>query len=210
MYLSRITLRERLLKSEKMDAAKKQRKILRASFTEAFNAFTATIDVEGPRKGKMVAFLFLETKMAELDAIHSMYNQLLFRSEANDDTIMKELESDDLYKTNFITVKMKMVNLTPTPTTSGDVPRTVSNAVKTAKLPKLELPKFSGMTKEWLPFWSQFKKIHDDPAISNEDKFQYLYQVTLPDSRAKEIVQNFPPTRENYVKAIASLKNRFG
>ncbi|XP_024878860.1 uncharacterized protein LOC112459126, partial [Temnothorax curvispinosus] len=191
-----------------MDAAKKQRKALRTSFTKALNAFTAKMDVEGPREEKMVAFQFLETKMAELDTVHSMYNQLLFQSDANDDTIMKELESDDLYKTNFITAKMKMVNLTPT--TSVDVPRTVSNAVHTAKLPKLELPKFSGMIKEWLPFWSQFKKIHDDPAISNEDKFQYLQQATLPDSRAKEIVQSFPPTGENYVKAITSLKNRFG
>lgn len=191
-----------------MEAAKKQRKILRASFTKALNAFTAKMDVEEAREEKMVAFQFLETKMAELDAVHSTYNQLLFQSDANDDTIMKELELDDLYKTNFITAKMKMVNLTPT--TSVEVPRTVSSAVNTAKLSKLELPKFSGMIKEWLPFWNQFKKIHDDPAISNEDKFQYLHQAMLPDSRAKEIVQSFPPTGENYVKAIASLKNRFG
>lgn len=110
-----------------MEADKKQRKILlRASFTKALNAFTAKMDVEEAREEKMVAFQFLETKMAELDAVHSTYNQLLFQSDANDDTIMKELELDDLYKTNFITAKMKMVNLAPT--TSVEVLRTVSSA----------------------------------------------------------------------------------
>lgn len=86
----------------------------------------------------------------------------------------------------------------------------ITNATRMSKLPKLELPKFNGNIKDWLPFWSQFKKISDDASISNEDKMQYLQQAMVPDSRAHELVKSFPPTGENFEKAIASLKNRFG
>ncbi|XP_055933001.1 uncharacterized protein LOC129963022 [Argiope bruennichi] len=49
-----------------------------------------------------------------------------------------------------------------------------------------------------------------DPDISNEDKYQYLIQSTLKSSRAREVVESFPPTAENYVQAIECLKARFG
>lgn len=32
----------------------------------------------------------------------------------------------------------------------------------------------------------------------------------MPDSRANELVNSFPPTAENYDKVITCLKNRFG
>ncbi|GFT59121.1 uncharacterized protein TNCV_186851 [Trichonephila clavipes] len=41
------------------------------------------------------------------------------------------------------------------------------------KLPKIELVKFNGEIKNWFAFWSQFRGIHDDDKIENEDKFQY-------------------------------------
>ncbi|GFY37665.1 uncharacterized protein TNIN_71861 [Trichonephila inaurata madagascariensis] len=68
------------------------------------------------------------------------------------------------------------------------------------KLPKIKLVKFK----------SQFKRIHDDDKIENEDKFQYLIQSVREGTRALEITDNYPPTNENYSKAIKSLKSRFG
>ena len=78
------------------------------------------------------------------------------------------------------------------------------------KLPKIELKKFSGKLKDWLQFWSQFKNIHEDKDINDEDKFQYLIQSINPNSRAAELVNSFPPTSDNYKKVITSLKSRFG
>ncbi|GFS54439.1 putative RNA-directed DNA polymerase from transposon X-element [Trichonephila clavipes] len=77
------------------------------------------------------------------------------------------------------------------------------------KLPKLELRKFSGEPKDYLAFWSQFEKIHKDATIA-EDKFQYLLQCLVPDSKAARLVSSFPPTKNNYLKAITQLKERFG
>ncbi|GBM84623.1 hypothetical protein AVEN_226657-1 [Araneus ventricosus] len=77
-------------------------------------------------------------------------------------------------------------------------------------LPKLEFCQFSGNVKDWLPFWSQFEHIHKDADIAPENKFQYLVQATVSGSRAREVVESFPPTGANYGKAVESLKARFG
>ncbi|KAJ0178553.1 hypothetical protein K1T71_006376 [Dendrolimus kikuchii] len=54
--------------------------------------------------------------------------------------------------------------------------------------------------KQWLVFWAQFKKIHLDDNIDNDDK---------EGSSAKELVMSFPPTGENYPKVVEQLKRRF-
>ncbi|KAK9512307.1 hypothetical protein O3M35_000763 [Rhynocoris fuscipes] len=78
------------------------------------------------------------------------------------------------------------------------------------KLPPLELKKFTGELKEWLPFWAQFSKVHKDKSIKPCEKFQYLILSTAPCSRARELVESFPATAENYVKAVNCLKTRYG
>jgi len=192
-----------------MDTIKKQRKVLRIAFTKALTAFTTKMDSDCLSEEKIVAFQFLEMKMTELETVHSTYNQMLFQSNLEEDDIDKEIESDDSYRTHYLTAKMKISRIMQSTPEAGT--RTIpSNTIKTSKLPKLELSKFSGNIKDWLPFWSQFKKINDDSTISQEDKMQYLQQATVPDSRANELVKSFPPTGENYEKAVMSLKNRFG
>lgn len=88
--------------------------------------------------------------------------------------------------------------------------QTVINTHSKYKLPKLELQKFSGDPVEWLGWWSQFKGVHEDVTLSMEHKFQYLVQATVDKSSAHNLVISFPPTAENYPKAITYLKSRFG
>ncbi|GBM09148.1 hypothetical protein AVEN_226672-1 [Araneus ventricosus] len=78
------------------------------------------------------------------------------------------------------------------------------------KLAKIELKKFTGDTKEYLSFWSQFRKIHEDTSIPNEDKMQYLLQAVEPKTKVARVVERFPAAAENYPKEIAQLKERFG
>ncbi|GFV47880.1 putative RNA-directed DNA polymerase from transposon X-element [Trichonephila clavipes] len=42
-----------------------------------------------------------------------------------------------------------------------------------------------------------------------EDKFQYLLQCVVSDSKAVRLVSSFPQTKDNYSKAIMQLKERF-
>ena len=65
------------------------------------------------------------------------------------------------------------------------------------QLPTLEFKKFGGDVKDWLTFWCQFKKTDEDAEMDDADKFQYLLQATTPKTRAREVVESFPPIGSN-------------
>ncbi|GFW90039.1 integrase catalytic domain-containing protein [Trichonephila clavipes] len=80
----------------------------------------------------------------------------------------------------------------------------------TEKMIAWQFQQFSGELTDWLRFHNQFKRIHEDESIDDGDKFQYLIQATTPKSRARDIVESFPATPENYRKAFEYLRMRFG
>lgn len=82
--------------------------------------------------------------------------------------------------------------------------------MKKYKLPKIEFTKFGGEIKEWLSFWAQFEKIDNGEDLADEDRFHYLRQSTIENSKAREVVDSFPMTGANYPKVINHMKNRFG
>ncbi|XP_044755059.1 uncharacterized protein LOC123314012 [Coccinella septempunctata] len=55
---------------------------------------------------------------------------------------------------------------------------------------------FGGETKDWLGFWNQFSRIDEDSDIEEEDKLQYLVQATTPGSRARQIVESYPASKD--------------
>ena len=49
---------------------------------------------------------------------------------------------------------------------------------KEVKLPKLDVPQFSGNILHWTRFWEQFCiSVHERPSLSNAEKFVYLQQA---------------------------------
>jgi hypothetical protein len=72
------------------------------------------------------------------------------------------------------------------------------------------MKKFNGDLTEWLGWWSQFKKIHEDEDLHSSDKMSYLLQSMVPSSRAHDLVSSYPQTGENYPKVVTALKERFG
>ena len=78
------------------------------------------------------------------------------------------------------------------------------------RLPKIELKKLNGELKEWLGFWAQFQKIHEDYDLHTTDKFQYLVQAMVPGTRACKLVESYSQSQENYQKVVDALTNRFG
>ena len=77
-------------------------------------------------------------------------------------------------------------------------------------MPTIELKKFGGVVKDWLTFSGQFKKIDGDPDIDEADEFQYFLQATSPNTRAREVLESFPPIASNYNMAVECSKARFG
>ncbi|XP_069107368.1 uncharacterized protein [Argopecten irradians] len=77
------------------------------------------------------------------------------------------------------------------------------------KLPKLDLPKFSGNILEWHSFWDSFESsVHCNPSLSDVQKFNYL--KSLLQNEALQTVTGFALTNTNYNKAICLLQERFG
>ena len=76
------------------------------------------------------------------------------------------------------------------------------------KLPRIELPKFSGDVLEWQSYWEQFEALVGEATIPDISKFGYL-QSSL-DGEAKRVIQGLPLTAANYPTACLVLKERFG
>ena len=73
-----------------------------------------------------------------------------------------------------------------------------------AKLPKLVLPKFRGVTTEWQTFWDSFNSsIHVNPHLSPIDKFNQLH--SLLEGQAAHAIQGLPRTHANYQSAAALI-----
>ena len=81
---------------------------------------------------------------------------------------------------------------------------------KSFQWPTIDVKRFSGNPHDWLQFWGQYRKIHEDKSIEDEDKFSHLLRFVEEGSRAYVLVSSFPSTRENHKDAFESLKNRFG
>ena len=77
------------------------------------------------------------------------------------------------------------------------------------KLPKLMIQPFSGELTEWTPFWESFHTaIHDNPALSPVEKFNYLRSLLR--RTALDAVAGLSLSAANYQEAISILEKRFG
>lgn len=76
------------------------------------------------------------------------------------------------------------------------------------KLPKLELPKFSGEVTQWQSFWDQFNSHIDATNLPVISKFTYL--LSLLEGDAKSVVKGLAHTSDNYQVARDLLKDRYG
>lgn len=83
-----------------------------------------------------------------------------------------------------------------------------TNKIKSAHLPSLSLPKFSGKFSDWSEFFAIFETIiHNDSELTNVEKFTHLRSCLS--GQALLAIENLSLSHENYNQAIESLKNRF-
>ncbi|GFT87370.1 putative RNA-directed DNA polymerase from transposon X-element [Trichonephila clavipes] len=149
----------------------------------------------------------LQDKFSRLETIQEEISDLLLTSHDLKDTYQEDFSKAEEYRDKFC----QIFSILEASQEQKILVSKENNSVQKRKfkLPKLELRKFSGEPKDYLAFWSQFEKIHMDATIA-EDKFQYLLQCLVPDSKAARLMSSFPPTKNNYLKAITQLKERFG
>jgi Protein of unknown function (DUF1759) len=78
------------------------------------------------------------------------------------------------------------------------------------KRPRIEIKKFNSDMKQWISFWSQFRKIHEDAELHDSDKFQYLVQSMVSGTRTRKSVTSYPQSTAYYLFVVKALKDRFG
>ena len=96
-------------------------------------------------------------------------------------------------------------NATVSPAT---VPDSVSRdsvvpSAPASRLPKLDLPKFSGNPFGWQTFWDSFQAgVHSNPKLTGVEKLNYLR--SLLDGEASRTVSGFTLTNANYEQSISA------
>ncbi|KAK4324412.1 hypothetical protein Pmani_004972 [Petrolisthes manimaculis] len=76
------------------------------------------------------------------------------------------------------------------------------------KLPRLELPKYTGELTDWQSFWDRFEALVDQSELPVISKFSYLQ--SLLEGEALSVIQGLSLTSANYKVACDLLKERFG
>ncbi|UYV79909.1 hypothetical protein LAZ67_18001024 [Cordylochernes scorpioides] len=186
---------------------KKLRMPVRTRFTKAFNELETEIKKKEVKKADVEKILRrLQTHHEKLSILDMRMEEALLRESVSEDIFTAEYESVCEYEDNFSNIMTDYEALA-----EKDAVSTISGtAAMNYRLPKLEFKKFGGEPREWITFWSQFSTIDRDPQMPPETKFQYLFQATAENSEAREAVESFPPSADNYPKVIEYIKSHFG
>ena len=77
------------------------------------------------------------------------------------------------------------------------------------RLPKFEIPSFSGEKLKWTEFWDSFEAaVHLNMSLSDVEKLNYL--ISKLKGEAKSSVSGILLSNENYQVAVELLKERYG
>ncbi|GBM98591.1 hypothetical protein AVEN_215101-1 [Araneus ventricosus] len=194
-----------------MDALKQKRSTLRSAFKRSANNLEVLLAATQLKASDMeINFEQISERFKQLKEYVTKLLELLQKKNCTSDEYEKEYTTCESYEDKFIALKIKVKNVL-----AGDAKNRTdllhyTDTASKCKLPEIQLPTFDGNPREWLNFWTQFQKIHEEASIDERDKYQYLIQSTVPGSTPREIVESFPATAENYKKAVEYLKERFG
>ena len=129
------------------------------------------------------------------------------------DALETEVEESEAYRDNRFSYLVKAKELLDRKTNdavAADMESaSASNSVlHQAKLPRLELPKFSGDHTQWQSFWDKFTAIVHMSDLPSVSKFTYLQ--SLLKGEALSAINGLALTDANYEIARELLQQRFG
>ena len=153
----------------------------------------------------------LEAAVSDFDKRLSSLDeqQAQFELELED---LSELEADieetDKFRRSARKICAEAAKRLKTDSDESDNVSTSSKDNTEVKLPRLELPKFSGELTDWQSFWDRFEALVNQSDLPVISKFSYLQ--SLLQGEALSVIQGLPFTTANYEVACDLLKERFG
>ena len=151
--------------------------------------------------------LSLNKKLELLDRLDDEYLSKIPENDVADEIASSDEFKEGLYAAIVNIDRALTVPATPVPVVSTASP--APTAGPKVKLPKLTLKSFDGDITAWTPFWDSFKAgVHDNPSLSDVDKFNYLRG--LLQRTALDSISGLSLTSLNYREAVSILEKRFG
>lgn len=206
-----------MAEQKKLEALKRERAQLRTSFTNTKKSIENLLqdkDVASRREKLLAQLDLLTLRMEGISDKDAKIAELLYSedSEVENNVLEEEQNKVDMYQLEFFNCKKLIDNevVLSMDQSSASSSYQGSRVHKQYKLPMLQLKKFDGTLKDWLPFWSQFNKIDQDPTLPDVDKMGYLSMSMVPGSPAEKLVQSYPATGDMYASVVIALKARFG
>ena len=124
-----------------------------------------------------------ETPRAKIVALKSFLEEVHFNLNSIDEEILNLCDEDEIEKETLESWKFEPYHFVMAELVSSLEKfhvvslrsRSLPLIKSSCKLPKLELPKFSGNPMDWPGFWDQFQiSIHSSSVLSDIDRFNYL------------------------------------
>ncbi|KAI5755762.1 hypothetical protein M8J77_019477 [Diaphorina citri] len=203
-----------------MEGLKKERSMLRTSLTKASKNIKAILqkDCLSEEDGSDLESILsvMSQRFIEVRDKDKVILENLSKEDADEGTLEEEQEKVDHYcllyeQARLLVEKALRVNQVVEAASPPRSEAAVSQECnRKYKLPTLKLKQFNGELQDWLPFWSQFDKIHSDPNLDEIDKFGYLTMSMVPGTAGHKLVESYPATRELYPQVISALQARFG
>jgi Arginine methyltransferase-interacting protein, contains RING Zn-finger len=204
------------VRDKKISSLKKERSVLRTSFSKAIKNIDELLGSESEGKGAEQLYSQFELVKCKINKISEkdseIYELLLEDEGVGESELLDEQEKTDHYQVTFF----KYQRLLDKGISEGTIGHneldnaSVHSTHHKYKLPKLKLQEFDGQLKNWLPFWGQFEKIHMDPELGDVDKLSYLTMYMMKGTPARELVDSYPATGNMYNQVVEALKARFG
>ncbi|GBP10481.1 hypothetical protein EVAR_70789_1 [Eumeta japonica] len=160
------------------------------------------------KDGERIDATILECRLEILESYFKQLSHIQTKIENLSPTEDSRGDNEDL----FISAKAKIMEYLKPHRSSvsmeaSHINTTFSASPSLSRLPSLKLPKFDGKYAEYERFITSFNNmVHDNAAISNIDKFNYL--INCLSGPALAVVEPYQVTESNYPKALERLKAR--
>lgn len=193
-----------------LDALKVQRKTLKASCTRIKNYIDTVADVNNETVAQ------IKIRKEKLETYWQRYDEIQTRIESlgeNADPANREHFEESYFN---LTARMQHLMDTVYSAQSAQASAVSFNVDQSQqsrnnphiRLPKLNLPTFSGKYQEWTPFSQMFRTIiTNNNKLSNIEKFQYLKSSLSGD--AADAIESLELSDENFQIAWDILENRY-
>ena len=148
-----------------------------------------------------------DKRLVDFDLAEAEYEQ-----ELDETDIATAIETAGEVRDKAVLSKLKAVKLLSElkkdSAEAGHELRSESSTPDKVRLPKLQLPKFSGDVLKWPQFWDSFSVTVDASEMSDVTKLTYLRSLLT--GEASRCVEGMALCAENYGATCQILKDRFG